>query len=72
MTELSGPTSGGVTAHINKSLDGVRESDSASPVTVAVADGVCRHPMLVTREGGGAVVCFCSARHSAFFKTETA
>lgn len=65
--ELSGPASGAVSAHKYKSLDGVREPDSAHPVTVAVADGACRRPMLATREGGGAVVCNCSARHSALF-----
>jgi hypothetical protein len=72
MVELSGPASGDVIAHNYKSLDGVREPDSACPVTVAVADGARRRPMLATREGGSAVVCFCSARHSVnqFMKEE--
>jgi hypothetical protein len=65
-SELSGPASGAVSAHNYKGPDGVREPDTARPATVAVADGACRRPMLATREGGGAVVCFCSARHSAF------
>jgi hypothetical protein len=54
MNELSGPASGGVTAHKYKGLDGAREPDTAHPATVAAAcGGPSRASDKDTREGGG-------------------
>jgi hypothetical protein len=55
------PSSGAVSAHKNKSLNGGREMGTFLPVTTAVSDRVCygRHPMRKTWEGGEVEVCFC-------------
>ena len=59
MNELSGPASGDVIAHNDKSLDGVREPDTARPATTAAATGARRASDVGTWEGGEAGVCPC-------------
>jgi len=59
MIQLSGPASGAVSAHNDKSLDGAHELDRVRPASTAVATGARQASDVGTCEGGEAGVCPC-------------